>query len=83
LVRLFDPGYQGVLAFRLARRFLQHLDDIARRQQRQARLIIHTWVSNERIANITVTWWCQDRQLRPDSLPVAIALVIFRSALDQ
>jgi hypothetical protein len=63
--------------------FLQHLDDIARRQQRQARLIIHTWVSNERIANITVTWWCQDRQLRPDSLPVAIALVIFRSALDQ
>jgi hypothetical protein len=60
--RLIDPGHQRGLPIRLARQgFFQHLDDVARRQQRQARLMGNTLLSDEQqIATMTiVTWWCQ------------------------
>jgi hypothetical protein len=47
-VALVDPGNQRVLALRLARQcFLQNLNDVARRQQRQARLMSYTLFGNE------------------------------------
>ena len=54
-VALVDPGNQGVLAFRFARQgLLQHLDDVARRQQRQARLMSARCSAMNSIASITI-----------------------------
>jgi hypothetical protein len=48
LVALIDPRDQCVLALRLAwQGFFQHLDDVARRQQRQARLMSHALLGDE------------------------------------
>ncbi|MGD0104916.1 MAG: hypothetical protein ABSC06_12875 [Rhodopila sp.] len=45
---LVDPRNQRRLAFRLARQgFLQHLDNVARRQQCQARLMSHALLGDE------------------------------------
>ena len=47
---MVDPCNQRVLPLRLARQgFLQHLDDIARRQQCQARLVSHTLLGDEQL----------------------------------
>ena len=58
LVPLDDPGDERVLAFRFARQGLfQHLDDVARRQQFEARLSVARCSTMNSIANMTnVTW---------------------------